>query len=121
MKYALIVFFAPMFALANDGDVNLNAVMDQIFLNISENKPVGYAAGAILVLVFLFRKYIMPKTRFNAGVLPWLSILLGFLIGFLGMLSGGVPLVEAVNVMLISGPGASAMWASVFKLMSKKD
>jgi hypothetical protein len=117
----VLVFPVTVLAQAQDANVDLNLVFQQLFEHISENKPVGYAAAGILILVYLFRKYVLPKTPFNAGVLPWLSLLLGVLIGFLSMLSGGSSVSDAVNIMLLSGPGASALWSSLFKLVAKKE
>jgi hypothetical protein len=118
---AMIVMPTTVLAQAQDANLDLNLVFSQLFEHINENRPVGYAAAGILILVYLFRKYVLPKTPFNAGVLPWLSILLGVFIGFLGMVSGGASISESVNVMLLSGAGASALWSSLFKLVAKKD
>lgn len=118
------IFFAASVAWCQDlpeQALDINATIQSIFDYIAHGKPVMAASAGILILVYLFRRYALPKLRLGNGVLPILSLVLGVVIGVLSQVIAGVPPAEAAKIILISGPGASVFWSSILKLFVKKD
>lgn len=101
--------------------VNPGSVMAEVLKDLIFGKKVAAAAGAVLIGVWIFRQYFLPKLNLGSGILPYVSLALGALIGILSAIFGGASPQEAASIFLLSGPTASTLWSSVFKLLSKKD
>lgn len=68
-----------------------------------------------LVLVFIFRQYLLPKLKiFTTNVLPLVSAVLGIIVGSSISVVGGASITEALLACL-SGPLASTLWQAVAK------
>ncbi|SRR5574343_595885 len=121
MKMALMLLF-PFAALAQDvvAEPNVPSLLGSVLKNIATGQYVMAASALVLILVYLFRKFVLPKLSLGNGVLPYITIALGALVGILSNIVAGVGPAEAANIILISGPGAAMLWDSVFKLMAKK-
>ena len=118
------IFFAASVSWCQElpeQNLDINATVQSIFDYIAHGKPVMAAAAGILILVYLFRRYALPKLKIGNGVLPILSLALGGIIGILSQVIAGVPPAEAAKIILISGPGASVFWSAILKLFVKKD
>lgn len=104
-----------------DVQVNVSQVLQEILKNASSGNKIIMASGIVLVLVYLFKTNILPKLELGNGVLPWVSIGCGLVVGVLSSIVAGVAPTEAADIALISGPGASIFWSSVVKLVTKKE
>jgi hypothetical protein len=80
------------------------------------------AAGAVItmIIVFAFRKWLMPKLNLGSGVLPIVSAFVGILSGAAVSVAGGADAGQAAMAVL-SGPMAGMLWDSLFKYFFKKD
>lgn len=126
MKKSMVflLFLIPVMGFAQETPqehIDINATIQSIFDYIQHGKPVMAASAGILILVYLFRRYALPKLQLGNGVLPILSVVLGAIIGVLSQVIVGISPAEAAKIVLISGPGASMFWATVIKLFMKKD
>lgn len=72
------------------------------------------AACLVMVLVFAFRQYLLPKIGLTTKVLPLVSALLGVLVAVAGPVFVGVS-PESAAMAVVSGPMASVLWQAVFK------
>lgn len=79
-----------------------------------------FGALATLVLVFIFRQFILPKLKiFSTEILPIVSAVLGIFVGLAVALAGGAPIGGALMAVL-SGPLASTLWMAVVKYFAPK-
>jgi hypothetical protein len=118
---AFLFMLLPLVASAQEAvDPNMNQVVDAIFQAFSAGKVVAGVSGIVLILVFLFRKYLLPRLGLGNGILPYLAIILSAVIGLLGSILGGMEPSSAAQVILFSGPGAIAFWDAMIKLVTKK-
>lgn len=101
-------------------NVDVTATIQSIAQALAEGKKVVAVSGAILILVYLFRKYFFDKLGLGSGILPYISIILGVIMGLLSNIVAGVSPGEAAKIALISGPSASILWNSIFKLVMNK-
>lgn len=104
-----------------DAADDLNHLSDAMLSALGQGKLVVVGAIVVLFLVHVFRKFLMPKLKLGTGFLPYLSIILGLIVGVCSDLINGVSASQAAQIALLSGPGASMLWNSVFKLVAKKD
>lgn len=89
---------------------------------LSAVKNGQYLLGGALVtmvLVFLAKRFVLPKARLGTGVLPILSAFLGILSGVGLAIANGAPM-EAAALAVLSGPLASQLWDSIVKYFFKK-
>lgn len=100
---------------------DINPLVDQIFSNIASGKWVMAASAFVLLLVYLFRRYLQPKLNLGSGILPWISIVLGVLVGVASGTLGGLPVAEAIKIAILSGPSASTIWSAILKNILHKD
>jgi len=123
MKYILgffLAFLMPVFAFAEEAAVDLDSVIDQLALAVSEAKWVVVVACVVVILVHLSRKFLIDKIGLGSGVLPILSLVLGALLSWGLSVIGGVSAAEAAKSILFSGATASLLWSGLLKLLFKK-
>ena len=121
MKVVLMMLF-PLSAFAQEIlEPNVPSLLGSVLKAIMSGQYVVAASALILILVYLFRKFALQKLALGNGVLPYVTIFLGALVGILSNIVAGVGPAEAANIILIAGPGAAMLWDSVFKLMVKKE
>lgn len=124
---ALFLLLLPLLAFAQEvvpeiiAEPNIPSLLGSVLKSIMTGQYVAGASALILILVYLFRKIALPKLGLGNGVLPYVTIGLGALVGILSNIVAGLPPGEAANIILVSGPGAALLWDSVFKLFVKKD
>lgn len=119
-----VLFFVTILssaAYANEPNVDLNSLLDAIEASLVGGDKIIAASGIVLLLVHLFRKFALPRLKLGNGVIPYVSIASGLLMGVAADMFAGVSAMEAAKIALLSGPGASLMWDSFFKLMAKKN
>lgn len=124
----LFAFAFPILARAQDsgtivlepGSVDqalgVGALMIQFF---QEGKILAAAAMLTLVLVFVFRQFIMPKLKLASGVLPLVSAVTGVIAGAAIALASGARPAEAM-LALMAGPAASTFWDALAKYLIPK-
>lgn len=86
---------------------------------IGNGKYLAGGAGITLILVYLFRAYVMPKLKVGPGALPLIAAGLGVVVGLAASLFGGAKLEEA-TLAVLSGPAAMALWSAVIKYFLPK-
>lgn len=78
------------------------------------------AALVTMLIVFLFRKFLMKSWGLASGVLPWFSVGVGFVVGFYTAswlrASPG-----EVQISMLAGPIAGFLWDSLGKYFVKKE
>jgi hypothetical protein len=84
-----------------------------------DGKILGAAAGLTLILVFLFRKFLMARLKLKPGVLPLVSLLLGALAGWASAVLAGATAGQAA-LALLAGPVASQAWDIIVKYFFPK-
>lgn len=77
-------------------------------------KSLAASAGAIIVILYFVRIYVLPKANLSAKVLPLVSAILGLIGGPLVAAYMGADAKEAMLAAL-SGPMASTLWSALFK------
>ena len=118
----MLFLLSPVIAATEAAaDPNLNQVVDAIGEAIASGKMVVAVAGIVMILVWAFRKYALPRLGLGSGSLPYLAVLLSAVIGICSAILGGMSVGQAANVVLISGPSAMALWSGIFSLISKKE
>jgi hypothetical protein len=76
-------------------------------------------AAVTLVLVFLFKTFILPRIALTTQILPLLSAVLGLFAGLsISILAGATPL--QAMIAMGSGPAASLLWDSILKFFLTK-
>jgi hypothetical protein len=114
--------FMPLFAWAQEPETVAGAgsMLKPIWDAIGNGSYLLAGAGITLILVFVFRKYVMDKIGLGSGVLPLVSAVLGVISGLAVSVWGGANGGEAAMAML-SGPAAGMLWDAVFKYFFKKE
>ena len=111
---------SPTPAAIQDGS-SAGQIVDIALADVVSGKYVMAAAALVLLLVYLFRQYALPKLNLGSGVLPYVSLGIGVIIAIASAVTGGVPVAEAVKIALLSGPAASTLWSALLKLVLHKD
>jgi len=73
-----------------------------------------FGALTTMVLIFVFRQYVLPKLNFSTAILPLLSAVIGVPVGLSIAIVGGASPKDALLAVL-SGPVASTLWAALAK------
>jgi hypothetical protein len=76
-------------------------------------------AGANVAFVVVFRKFLMRPMGFESGILPWLSIVSGAVIGVSIAVMAGASQEEA-RMAVLAGPASGYFWDSLLKYFFKK-
>jgi len=86
----------------------------QIIQAFSSGKALLGCSLLVLVLVFAFKQYALPRLNLSSNILPWVSVGLGVLSALaVGITGGATP--EAAALALFSGPAASSLWDTIVK------
>lgn len=113
------IFFGTLWAIAQDAaPADPQAALGmiaQVFILIKGGNAVMGAGGLVLILVWAFRAFAMPKINMSSAWLPWISLGLGALVGIASSVLGGMDPKQAAEIALLSGPVASKFWSSVVK------
>jgi hypothetical protein len=81
-------------------------------------KEMAMMAAAVIVLTLLYKKFLMAPMGLASGVLPLISVALGF---FLPMaLHGAMGMQSSMEVLWMSGPLASWLWDALLRYFWKK-
>jgi hypothetical protein len=95
------------------------SVGSALISDLVAGKWVMAFGGLIMIAVYLLRTYVLPK-ELGSGAYPWISMGLGMLCALGSSLLGGMNTSQAINVALMSGPTAQALYNQFVKLISKK-
>lgn len=117
----VLLFGSLAFAGDPNASIDLNQILSLVADNIASGKHVVLGAAIVLGLVALFKRFVQPRIPVGNGALPYLSIALGLLVGLCSDLVNGISAAEAAKIALLSGPGATFFWESLFKLVVKKN
>lgn len=113
-----VVSIAPKFS-EPDGFVEAVKLLP-VIMNFVKNGQFLAAGGAVtLVLVYLIKRYVLPRTKLNTGVLPLVSAALGVFVGVGIALASGAGMVPAM-LAVMAGPAASVFWDSLAKFFFPK-
>lgn len=127
MAFAFVCLL-PMITLAQEliqpgepQDINeVVTLLGTVIKYFKEGQYLLGGAALTLILVFAFRKFVMPKMKLKAGVLPLISAVTGCLVGVsLAILAGATATQALLSVG--AGPLASTLWDALIKYFFKKE
>lgn len=121
-KLMLAGLFMPLLAWAQEPETigEATSMLQPIWDMFAQGKYLAAGAGVTLVLVFVFRKYVMGKLGLGTGILPLVSAVLGVVSGLAVSVWGGASGGEAAMAML-SGPAAGMLWDAAIKYFFNKE
>lgn len=81
---------------------------------------LAFAAGVVMILTFIIKKYVLPKFGLGKGWLPIVAIIIGVLGSWAASVFGGASPLESI-LAVFSGPTAIALWDAIAKYFFKKE
>jgi hypothetical protein len=128
LQYFALTFIMPVLSIAQElkpvpaEPQSADAAIDligNISMAIKNGQYLLAGAFLTLILVFIIKKYVLPKAKLGPGVLPIVSTILGMLVGSAVAIIGGASAQQAMLAVL-AGPMAGNVWDSAAKFFFKK-